>query len=217
MAEIITELPKFNPVSIITIRDVVALLPATLPWPINVGLAGKLAWYGKTVGTVIFLTDAQGEPTVEQRQYFEKLIEPLGVPATLSGEWNNSKHNLSRLYNDGRLIVRMENDRIVYTELPTPVNESPILTIDEAIKKLPRTIPFKNKLFLTGGLTLNGWTANDFDFIAEKVKDKRELAMMARYFTGVLGWKTDVGADVMPEREPVKLYPIYEHGRCLLP
>jgi hypothetical protein len=105
---------------------------------------------------------------------------------------------------------------MTYTELPTPVHEAPIMTLEQLKKKLPKEIPFKETLHLTGGLVKNGSTCNDVDFLAFYIEDKEQLSEMARYFTEVIGIKTDVGNKIMKEREPVFCYKLYEGGICLL-
>jgi hypothetical protein len=152
------------------------------------------------------------EPTVDQRLFFQEILAPLGLPATLIEDWKNQRYQAVRLYNEGKLIINKET--MCYTELPTPVYEPAIITVEEALKKLPVKIPWTCDIYLTGGLVKNGWTANDFDFIAPDI-DKQEIPKMKKAFEAVLKWKVDVGVGVMPEREPVYQYLIYRKGqRC---
>jgi hypothetical protein len=156
------------------------------------------------------------EPSVEQRMFFGDLFAPWS--ATLYEDWKNSRYKAVRLYNEGRFII--DRNTMTYTELPTSVYTAPVLTIGELKKRLPREIPFLHKIYLTGGLVKNGWSANDVDFLALEVTDYQELAKMARFFTEKLGWKADVGNKSMPDREPIytfpKSRPLYEGGKCLL-
>jgi len=196
----------------ITIRDLIKVLPDKLPWRINVWLGNKLARYGVTTENIIFLTDIP-VPTIEQRNCFDKLVSSTGLQATLYEGFKNEEYRAVRIYNEGRLII--DREKMVYTELPTPVFEAPILTLKEVTEKLPAEIPFTCKLYITGGLVKNGWSAHDADFLAPGVSDGKELRKMSQYFTDILGWRVDVGQNVMEEREPVYLYLYYQDGKCL--
>jgi hypothetical protein len=213
VATIVTTLPQTTtPIHTVTIREVVDVLPKTLPWPITVWVGDRLARFGRTTESITFLAEMDNEPTVEQRTFFEGLIAPLGLPATLIEDWKNQRYSAIRLYNEGKLIV--DKDTMTYTELPTPVYEPPVLTVEEAVKLLPKEVPWKDKIWLTGGLVKNGWTANDFDFIAE-TDDQVRLREMAMWFTKETGWKTHVGLEVMKDKEPVFMYLCYEEGQLL--
>jgi hypothetical protein len=210
-----------TPIITVSIRDLIKVLPDKLPWEINVWLSGKLARYGITTDTIIFLTDGD-EPTVEQRQFFEKLISPLG-PATINNQWKNETYQALRIYDRGQLII--DKNTLSVTKLVTPT-APPILKVEEVISKLPKEIPFEFDICLTGSLVKDGWSANDADFIAYlnfdedpqlcvKLEDRTELRQMAKYFTEILGWKTHIGNAVMEEREPVYLYQVYHQGQWL--
>ena len=202
------------PIKTITIDEVVAVLPETLPFPINLWIADKLARFGKTTESLIFLVEMEEEPSVEMRMYFEKLFEPLGFPATVFEDWKSKQYQAIRLYNEGRLII--DKATMTYKELPTPVHIAPVLTVEEFNKKLPNKIQWMQTIYLTGGLLKNGWSANDVDFIVFDGENE-VLAEIRDYFTKRLGWKVDVGKNVMKEREPVFLYKLYEEGWLRLP
>jgi hypothetical protein len=211
----VTTLPQtIQPIHSVTIGEVVAVLPESIPWPINVSYADRLARFGRTTESITFLAEMGSEPTVEQRTYFEGLVAGLGLPATLRSDWKNQEHAAVRLYNNGRLIV--DKKTLCFTELPIPLFQPPVLTVEEAIKKLPDDVPWKFKIWLTGGLVRNGWTANDFDFIAD-CDDKIELVKMSKYFTDKLGWPTHVGNEEMVLRKPVYTWLVYEGGICRKP
>jgi hypothetical protein len=210
------ELPQTSlPIPVLTIREVLAKLPESLPWPLNVWISGKITQFGITTEGLVFLAEMKEEPSVEQRSFFGGLFAPWS--ATLIEDWKDQKYKAERIYNEGRL--RVDKGTMTYRELPTPVYEAPVMTVEELKGKLPKEIPFPHKLYLTGGLVKNGWTANDVDFLAPEVEDRSEHAKMARFFSEKLGWKTDVGQKAMPEREPIFTYknPIYVGGICQLP
>jgi hypothetical protein len=213
MPTFVTTLPQTTtPIITVTLPDLVKILPDKLPWSINIWIGDKLSIYGITAENLVFLTD-EPTPTAEQKQYFNDLVKSLGAEATLYEGWKNEEYRMLPLYCNGALNI----NRDMTYKVPKTVYQAPVLKLDEAITKLPKKIPFKHKLYFTGGLVKNGWTANDFDFIAPDVEDRDELRKMAKYFTDILGWKTDVGHAVMIEREPVFLYPMYKDGQCLLP
>lgn len=211
---IVKTLPQnIQPINITTLRDLVSILPDELLYKVNIWLGDKLARYGVTTENIIFLVEMEEEPSVEMREYFNSLVKPLGITATVSESWKNRKYNAVRVYNEGKLII--DKYTMTYTELPTAVHEAPVLTLKKLMAKLPKQIPFQATLYLTGGLVKNGFTCNDVDFIAFDVEDKERLSEMASYFTEALGMKTDVGNKIMKEREPVYCYLLYEGG-CLL-
>lgn len=208
---IVTTLPQnIQEIKVISIKDLVRVLPNKLDYKVNVWIADKLARYGLTTENLIFLAECD-EPSVEMREYFNSLVKSLGINATVRSDWKNREWSALRLYNEGSLIINKKT--MAYKELPTPVHTAPIITLDNL--KLPKEIPFKETLHLTGGLVKNGFTNNDVDFIAFDVEDKTLLCKMADYFTETLGIKTDVGNKIMPEREPVYCYKMYEEGKWL--
>lgn len=210
MATIVTTLPQtIEPIHSVTIREVVAVLPDTIPWKLNVLLGGRLAVFGRTTESITFLGEMDSEPTVEQRTFFEAIVAPLGLPATIINDWKNQRYNAARLYNEGKLNV--DKKTFCYKGLPAPVSEPPVLMIEEAKKMLPRVIPFLATIYLTGGLVKNGWTANDFDFISQGPRE--ELSRMAGWFTKTIGWKTHVGPEPMTDRGEIYLWKAYERGK----
>ena len=203
-----------TPITVVNIRELVAVLPEELPWKINVWLGGKLARFGVTTEVIVFLAEMEAEPSVEQRLYFERLIAPLGLPATLYEGWRSKRYEAVRLYNEGLLAI--DRETLCYRCLPTPVYAAPIITKEEFLARMPRSIPYCGVVYLTGGMVKNGWSANDIDFIVPEVRDRFESYSMAKYFSDILGWKVDVGPEVMKEREPVYLFKLYEGGKWLL-
>jgi hypothetical protein len=215
MAITVDTLPQNRqPIRTITIVDLVSVLPETIPFRLNIWIAGKIARFGKTTENLLFLGELKEFPSVEMRQFFGQIGEALGVQATISGEWRNEAYQAIRLYNGGRLIV--DKTTMTYRELPTEVTVAPVITVDELLAKLPNTVEWKQTLYLTGGLTRNGWSGHDVDFITFDVLDNKSvLGTMSKFFTKTLGWRTDVGSAVMTDREPVYLFKMYEGGVCV--
>lgn len=201
------------PIKTVNFKQLLGALPQSLPFSYNFWIAGKLARYGMTTDNLVFLVE--GEETEEMRHFFNALVEPLGINATVSDNWKGNKYQAIRLYNEGRLII--DKATMSYTELPVETREVIFLTAKEAVSKMPTTIEWKQTLYLTGGLVKNGWSGNDGDIIVSGEIEKKELGRMSRFFTDVVGWKFDVGQAVMPEREPVYLYKLYENGTLCLP
>lgn len=209
---LVDKLPQnIKEIKVTSIKDLIRVLPDNLDYKINVWLGDKIAKYGLDTGNVIFLAEIDEEPSVGMREYFNNLVLPLEINATIRGDWKNRRYSAMRIYNEGRLII--DKKTLCYTELSSPVYEAPILTIEQLLKKLPKEIPFKYTLHLTGGLVKNGFTCNDVDFLAFDIEDKEELSKISQYFTEVLGIKTDVGNKVMKERDP-DWYEIYKQGIC---
>src|ERR1043166_1135106 len=199
----------------VTLRALVEILPEVLEQPFDVWIAGKLARFGITTDNLIFLLDFADEPPPEIRSYFSHLVESLGITATASNGWKNQSIVALKLYNEGRLII--DKSTGTYRELPR-ARQLPILTIPEIVDKFPIEIPWQHTMYLTGGIVKNGWSANDVDIIIEEPGvQKKTLGEIRNYFTQLLGGRTDVGRRVMPEREPVYLYKLYEAGRLCLP
>ena len=130
-----------------------------------------------------------------------------------------------RLYNEGKLIL--DKKTLAYKEAPIPIKKLPCITSEEVLAKCPVTIPWTFDIYLTGGVVRKGWSSNDVDLIvtrkgvpvrtlAEPILQEvppKVLYEMKRFFTNLFNWHTDVGRAVMPEREPVYLYKLYEDGK----
>lgn len=201
---------KQIPIVIVTLKQVVELLPDKIEYATNFWLGDKLIRFGQTADNIIFYVDQAEEPTAEMRQYFNKLIEPLGKTATVLNSYRDTKFAMMRIYNDGRLII--DRTTLSFTELPSQTKLKPFLTSQEVLAKLPKEIPWKYKVYLTGGLVRNGWSANDGDIIIFDQEARADLPAIRKYFSDICGWRFDVGQSVMVEREPVYLYKIYEDG-----
>jgi hypothetical protein len=213
MSAITTTLPQnIVPIKTTTLSQIIAVLPSTILYPINVWLGGKLARYGQTSDNLIFLTDSEKDPTNEQMQYFNGLVASLDVQATLGRGWKNEAITAMRIYDNGVLII--DPTTLAYTQLVAPSRTTPILTVDELMSSLPTTIDWQYDIYLTGGVVKNGYSNNDTDMIVfdEKLANS-ELAAMRDFFRKAVGWKVDVGRAVMPEREPVYLYLLYSGGK----
>ena len=205
---------NIEPSTAVSIYDVLRALPDKIDYDLNVWVAGKLARYGWTSETIIFLVEMVGDPPSEVMQYFSSLMKPLGLAATASSAWRNEQWQALRLYNGGRLIV--DRSTMSYTELPMPVAQAPRLTVEEVVAKLPPTVPWQFPIWLTGGLVKNGWSANDADVMVDSKVDRAVYLELRQFFTKLFGWKTDVGSIFMPEREPIYLYKIYDGGKLCL-
>ena len=219
MSTIVTTLPQnATSIKMTTLSQVVQILPSTIPFPINVWIGGKMARYSQSEQNLIFLTDSETDPTNEQMEYFNTLVTPLGIQATLSRGWKNEAITAMRLYDTGNLII--DPTTLVYTKIPTQSIDFPMLTVQEAVSLLPKTIPWTYDLYLTGGLVLSGYSFHDADIVVlDPTVTQDELALMRKMFTDAIGWKVDVGQRIMVEREPpsVQLYLIYSGGNICLP
>jgi len=202
-------------IKVTTLKQLVEVLPETINYQIDIWIAGKIARFGKTTENVIFLTDSLEEPSSELMCYFCDLVKSLGIVATLTNEYKNSRYLAFRLYDKGSLLI--DKTTLTYKRLPEPITEAPVLTIDEVKQKLPQTIQWSYTIYLTGGLVKNGWSVNDADLITFDEEARPQLAEIRNYFTNLLGWKTDIGQTIMVNREPVYLYKLYENGGLCLP
>lgn len=198
-------------IRILTLINLIQILPETIPYDLDVWLGGKLARYGKTTENLTFLVKMEKEPSSELMQYFNSLIEPLKFEATVSENWKNSNLSVMKLYNNGRLII--DKKTMTYKELPSVLEEDrPEIKYEEVLAKMPNEIEFKQTIYLTGGIVRNGFSNNDVDFIVfdSDVTEKFEI----RQFLGkLLGTKVHVGSIIMTNREPVYLYKLYENGK----
>lgn len=215
MSIIVEVLPQnIDPIVEVKITDLIGIMPDKLPWDINVWIGGKIAKYGVTTENLIFTTDSKEETNTEKRMYFNGLSEKVGTQGTLSSSWMLRDIGMMRLYNDGRLII--DKKTMCYKELPNPVASLPIFSITELVSKLERTVKWKENIWLTGGIVKNGWSANDIDFIVFDEIPNNSLVEIKLYFTKLFGWKVDIGKKVMPDREPVYLYKLYDNGNLCL-
>ncbi len=218
MSKVIDVLPQnLDPVKTTTITDLIAILPQILPWPIRLMVSGKIARYGRTVGNLIFLSEGDGDPSSDMMQYFNDLVAPLGINATISYNWRNNQDIPLHLYNEGRLII--DKKTMAYTEVPMPVKEAPIITVQDLVARFPKEINWFDTIYLVGGMTANGWSANDVDLMIEGEKDFDKLKTLRDYFTQVLGWKVQVGGQEFPNLFPIReiyKFKLYENGKCQL-
>jgi len=218
MPEYVHTLPQSSKPAInVTIFDVIGALPEVLSYPIllDVWVGGQLARYGRTSKNIIFLVRQVDEPPPEMKLYFNELVKPLGASATVSECWLNNTIAAVKLYNAGRLIV--DKKTFTYTELPSPVERCPVLTVTDVLDKLPETVPWTFPIYLTGGLVKNGFSNHDVDFIVFAEVQTSTLAEIRDYFVKLFSWRSDVGRHVMPDREPVYLYLLYNGGKLCRP
>jgi hypothetical protein len=211
----------------ITFADLVPLLPDSIPYEYNVYVGGDLAKYGATSRTIIFLMENRIEPIAEVMGYFNDLVSPTGLAGTVTNNLYNPESPAIRLYSNGRLII--DRQTLAFTELPTPIQQRPEVTIEDVISKLPAEIPFAETIYLTGSVALNGWSANDVDFLVgdanvskgavqfNGMQDRERLDEVRQYFSQSIGWKVHAGRKIMHEREPVVLLKVYENGLLCLP
>ena len=205
-----------QPTTDVNIFEVIALLPETIPFAVNIWVADQLARYGRTSRSIRFILEQPNETTTEQKLYFEGLMKPLEISATAANCWKDSTTAAIRLYNNGRLII--DKKTFTYTELPSPVHQCPVITAEEIISQVPETVPWKATIYLTGSVVKNGYSSNDADMIVfDKSVPNAILGEMRDFFTSCLHWKTDVGREVMLPREPVYLYKLYEDGKLCRP
>ena len=184
MPQIITQLPNnAAPVSSVTLLQILAVLPDTIPYNYNFAIGDRLLRDGQIVtGNLIIYCDIDGEPPNELKSYFAQFLEPLGLTSTVSQQWGANLKR-ARLYNNGKLCVDKATGQ--YTQLPTPSVYPPQFTIDQfkallpavlpnpsnkfmpsTTQPLPTIDPLQQDIYLTGSLALNLWTCNDIDLMA---------------------------------------------------
>lgn len=203
---------KTEVIKTVTFKDLLSVLPDTLPFKQHFWISGKLARFGITTENLIFLTNQDDEPNAELKTCFEPFISKLGKSSTVLNHWKQARFQTILLYDNGELIV--DKETLAFKKLPSPT-QVPIITTEFVLSKLPETIPWDETLYLTGGIVKNGFSCNDADIICFELTEVKKLAQMRDFFTDLFGWKTDVGVSVMKNREPVYLYKIYEGGkRC---
>lgn len=209
MSIIVNTLQEVKRVPMVTFKDLLAVLPETLAVKADVWVSGPMARYGKTAEKLLFLLR---EDSVEVKDFLNFLISPLGLGAQFSMGWRQAGISAVRLYAKGELV--WDRDVVAY-KLPLIPVESPIhMTVQEVLAALPDTVPFEETIYLTGGMVRQGFSCQDVDFL---VLDTRvvgqKLADMRDYFKQYLWLSVDVGNRVMPDREPVYLYKIYEQNK----
>ena len=211
MAIYVDAIPQnVEPIKILTIKDLVNVLPETLDYKFNVWIEGKLARFGKTTENLIFIIDSKEYPSSEIMMYFHSFVEPLGFQATASNNWKVSKNASLKLYNEGKLII--DKETMTYKELPSIIKENYYLNYQDVLNNMPKEIEWKQTIYLTGGIVKNGFSNNDVDFIIFDEINTDQLFNIRSLFNKYLNCKVDVGRQVMIEREPVYLYKIYENG-----
>jgi hypothetical protein len=235
MAQVVTTIPQtVLPTAGITLAEVMAFLPQTIPFSGIIGLSGKIV-KGKQVGRLVFQLRDDVEPSAELRQYFAALVEGAtnGVhTATVNNAWRDLGLDIMWLYVDGQRIIT--ND-LVYTQAVPPVPLPLELTSELVMARLPSAVPFAQTIWMTGGLVKNGFSINDLDFVVgepafdgEEVTgfsnvEKPQLMLIKRHFEEVMNIgvtvfdriRVDIGNRIMSEREPVYLCKMYENGQLV--
>lgn len=216
MSTIVDTLPQnIDPIVCVTLEEVIRSLPDQIPYKLDIWIADKIARFGRTDGNLIFLVKMDGEPTPELMTFFTNSVAKLGISATVSNKWKNNEYMALKLYNtDGNLLI--DKKTMNYKDIPKDVFTAPVLTAEEVVKSLPDEVEWDFDIFLTGGIVRNGWSSNDLDILAPDAPDTATLLAIRKLVTMSVGWKTDVGTKVMPEREPVYLFKIYSNKKkCL--
>lgn len=233
MAKIVTTIPQsIAPFKFITIDQVMAALPDTIPFMGVIGLSGKIV-KGKQTTTLIFQLRSDESVPSEMRLYFSGLISAAtngDFHATVNNAWRDLGLDIMWLYVDGEKILG--ND-LVYRRMPPPIEMPMEITWDLVRSRLPQTVPFMQTIWATGSIVKNGCSYNDFDTVVGEPKfdengevtgfeniEKPQLIIMKRYFEtqtnlGVTVFdkiRVDIGNRIMTEREPVYLCKLYENG-----
>lgn len=197
---------------IVTLAELIRVLPETLDYPLDVWLSDRMAKYGQTSDYIVLFFSLEIEISEELKEYFNRIVKPLDIPLHLAQPTRNvASVAAMKLYNAGRLII--DKTSLTYKELPSPVFRPPILTINELKERLPSTIEWTQTIWLTGGLVRNGWSGKDVDFIVFNETDTKVLDAIRVFFTKTLGFSADVGSEVLTNMEPVYLFKLYENGR----
>lgn len=237
MAQIVTTIPQaILPTTGITLAEVMAFLPQTVPFGGVIGLSGNIA-KGKQAGNLVFQLRDDVEPTAAMRLYFNDLVYTAtgGVfAATVNNAWRDLGLDIIWIYVDGEKVLT--ND-LVYTRAIPPAHLPLELTKDLVLSRLPQTIPFTQTMWATGSIVKNGFSVNDFDIIVGNVEvvdgeatiieaiEKPQLMLIKRHLEGTMNIgvtvfdriRIDIGNRIMTEREPVYLLKLYENGQlCYL-
>lgn len=224
MTNVVTAFPQnVAPMKVTTFGQLIAVLPDSIIYPINVWATDDMANYRQEVNNLVFATDQIAVPSVEQRQYFDSLVKLLGIDATLTNGWHNNTAYPIQLYADGKLVVNKTDLSITVPLNPT----SPaILTAAAVWSLLPPTAPFTDTIWATGSMVSLAQSGNDFDMCAgagifdadgnltgfEPIDDIANYANIRDFFSNLLGWKTQVGHTVITQRDPL-FYKLYENGQ----
>ena len=194
---------ELRPIRTITINHLLHILPKKVNG-LNAWIGGRIARYGKTSEeNLIFFIEQETEPTTVQMEFFNEIVLPLKITATVSNDWRDERITALRIYDNGELI------RYAYK----PVTGHPEITKDYVIDKLLSfpEIDIEGDIYLTGSLVKYGWSKNDVDFIIFTT-DHNVISKARFILSGILKCKVHVGNKIMEEREPVYLYKIYSDG-----
>jgi hypothetical protein len=194
----------------ITLKDLIMSLPEQISYFGNIWLTGKVVYFGIVSQDLTILTDSEiANPKIET--YFREILASFGLTVKVSSRWNKDTYTALKIYQDGKLMV--DKETLTYNIVPNPAMGVNIITASQVKNRLPKTIPYYQTIYLTGGVVKNGWSANDVDFIVFDLLDPIEMGKLRHYFTNLLDWKVDIGPKVMTQKEPVYLYKVYENGQ----
>lgn len=236
MAQITTTIPQaIDPFNFITLGQVMAVLPETIPFTEVIGIGGKIC-QGKQITNLIFQVRQDDQPSQEMKMWANSIAQQAsgGVfSGTMANDWRNRLCNVIWIYADGEKILG--ND-LVYTKAPPAIDLPLEITWQMVLSRLPQTIPYNTTLWATGGIVREGRSFNDFDIIAGNIEldangaptitekiEVVDLLNMRNFFNkqinlGVTVFDSmsiDIGNRIMTEREPVYLCKLYENGQLV--
>jgi hypothetical protein len=218
MSVIIETLPSSTASQSVTLVEVIGSLPDVLPFPRTIWIGGRLMKCGKEFkdNAIVFYVETNFEIEPAIKQFFNTAMQTLGCEATASNQWRSQKGRFP-IYTKGVLMVDRTSGMINHLPEATDLDEE--LTVEELCAAIPQSLPWKIDVWLTGSLAKEGKTWNDADFI---IFEENDWKAHAKDFKALLeevtnGWRCDVGKAVMPDREPVYLFKLYDKGVCTCP
>jgi hypothetical protein len=212
-----TTYPNDSEVRVVTLGQIMALMPDAIPFPLTVWVGDRLGKFGRTSEpNVIFYVLTDEFPSNEMKQYFNDIVSPLGITATCSHYWNSHLERVS-IYNKGVLI--RDRQTLELTGAPVDIELPPVITASYVRSRLPEAIPFTEDIYLTGSLMHpeKGWSGKDMDIIVFGLADVARKIEIKRYFEELTKWRCDVGHEVMANRGDVYTLLAYSNGTICLP
>lgn len=169
MAKIVNTIPQsVDPENHISLEEVVAGLPETIPYTYNVALTGRIR-LGKQIGNLSFVAMTDDDLGTETRLFFSGLVESITSGqkcATITNGWRSRDFSPLWVYSDGKKCVKFESGKLISLFPPQPTDLPNWLPVSKVIERIKGIAwPFDVDGYLTGGMVREGGSFNDVDFI----------------------------------------------------
>jgi hypothetical protein len=213
MGIIVDKLPKEYDISrVITIGEIVDLLPETIPFREDIWFKGNLVKSGVILSREVWFY-TKDKLNLELIGFMNSITKPEDIHFRFTCRLVEPISKLL-VYRDGKLVI---DKKLLNRDKSSNYINKKALTINGFISKLPKNIPIPCTIWVTGGLVKWGITFHDLDFIIYEIKDYNQYYKdIKKLFSDIYNIKVEVGYYLFINREPIYLFKLYDKGNLLI-